>query len=102
MSFSHGIIKDITLSSGVVLGYAHLVYYMDNDEQGTLTTALKLYISKAAALAGNTALDVQMTDQINTQFTYPTSAIDATNGHALGLLNHIVANEAVFAGGVVE
>jgi len=102
MSVTHGIIKDITLSSGVVVSYAHLSFYMNDDLHDTLTVRLNLYLNKEEALAGKTAIDVDMTDNINTQFTYAKSEIDDTNGHALGLLNYIVANEEVFKDGVVE
>jgi len=102
MSFNHGILKDITLSSGIVVGYAHLSYYMNDFKDDIMVARLEMYVDKASALAGKTPIDVDITDNITTQFSYPEQSIDSSKGHELGLLNHIVANEEVFKDGVIE
>jgi len=102
MSFTHGIIKDVVLESGVTVGYHHLVFYMNNDESDMLSVRLNAYLDKASAMAGKKYIDIMMTDNIMTQFNYPKSLIDSSQGHELGLLNYIVANEPVFVGGTVE
>jgi len=99
---SHAITKTVKLKSGFTVGYFHLSFYMVDFKNDTLTTRLDAYMDEAAAIAGNSSVDL-MNDGIELQLSVPTANIDATNGHAVGLLNYIVAGAIpALTGGIVK